>query len=54
MATFRFNQAQVDALKSRKSAYDVRDRDLKGFGVRVLTAVAAMSVCAAMPRSIAT
>ena len=36
MATLRLNQARVDALKPRKSAYDVRDRDLKGFGVRVL------------------
>ena len=36
MATLRLNQRRVDALKPRKSAYDVRDRDLKGFGVRVL------------------
>ena len=36
MATLRLNQGRVDALKPRKSAYDVRDRDLKGFGVRVL------------------
>ena len=36
MATLRLNQARVDALKPRKSTYDVRDRDLKGFGVRVL------------------
>ena len=36
MATLRLNQCRVDALKPRKSAYDVRDRDLKGFGVRVL------------------
>ena len=36
MATLRLNQARVAALKPRKSAYDVRDRDLKGFGVRVL------------------
>ena len=34
MATLRLNQVKVDALKPRKSAYDVRDRDLKGFGVR--------------------
>ena len=32
----RLNQRRVDALKPRKSAYDVRDDDLKGFGVRVL------------------
>ena len=36
MATRRLNQGRVDALKPRRSAYDVRDRDLKGFGVRVL------------------
>ena len=36
MATLRLNQVRIDALKPRKSAYDVRDRDLKGFGVRVL------------------
>ena len=36
MATLRLNDRRVDALKPRKSAYDVRDRDLKGFGVRVL------------------
>ena len=34
MATLRLNQGKVDALKPRKSAYDVRDPDLKGFGVR--------------------
>ena len=36
MATLRLNQHRVDALKPRKSAYDVRDRGRKGFGVRVL------------------
>ena len=36
MATLRLNQRRVDALKPRKSAYDIRDRSLKGFGVRVL------------------
>ena len=36
MATLRLNERRVDALKSRKSTYDIRDRDLKGFGVRVL------------------
>ena len=36
MATTRLSQRRVDALKPRRSAYDVRDRDLKGFGVRVL------------------
>ncbi len=36
MATLRLSQRRVDTLKPRKSAYDVRDRELKGFGVRVL------------------
>ena len=36
MATLRLNERRVDALKPRKSAYDIRDRDLKGFGVRIL------------------
>ena len=36
MATLRLNDRRVDALKPRKSAYDVRDRELKGFGVRVM------------------
>ncbi|MDE0049126.1 MAG: tyrosine-type recombinase/integrase [Rhodospirillales bacterium] len=36
MATARLSQRRVDALKPRKSAFDVRDRDLTGFGVRVL------------------
>ena len=36
MATLRLNECRVDALKPRKSAYDIRDRELKGFGVRVL------------------
>ena len=36
MATLRLDQRRVDALKPRKSAYDVRDRELRGFGVRVL------------------
>ena len=36
MATLRLDQRRVHTLKPRKSAYDVRDRDLKGFGVRIL------------------
>ena len=36
MATRRLNQGRVDALKPRRSSYDVRDRVLKGFGVRIL------------------
>ena len=36
MATLRLNERRVDTFKPRKSAYDVRDQELKGFGVRVL------------------
>ena len=36
MATLRLNERRVDTLKPHKSAYDVRDRELTGFGVRVL------------------
>ena len=32
----RLNQRRVDALEPREAAYDVRDDELKGFGVRVL------------------
>ena len=32
----RLNQRRVDALEPREAAYDVRDNELKGFGVRVL------------------
>ena len=35
MPTVKLDQRRIDALKPRKSAYDVRDRDLKGFGLRV-------------------
>ena len=35
MATIRLSERRVGALKPRKSAYDVRDRELKGFGVRI-------------------
>ena len=36
MATARLTQRRVDSLKPRDSAYDIRDQELKGFGVRVL------------------
>ena len=36
MATVCLNERRVDALKPRESAYDIRDRELKGFGVRIL------------------
>ena len=35
MPTILLDQRRVDALKPRKSPYDIRDRNLKGFGVRV-------------------
>ena len=35
MATTRFTQARIDALRPRKAARDVRDAGLKGFGVRL-------------------
>ena len=36
MATIRLSERRVDTLKPRKSAYDMRGREPKGFGVRVL------------------
>ncbi len=36
MSTVRLTESRIKGLGSRKSPYDVRDRDLKGFGVRVL------------------
>ncbi len=36
MATVRLDEPRVHTLKPRKSTYDVHDRDLKVFGVRVL------------------
>ena len=36
MATLGLNDRRVGQLKPRKSTYDIRDRDLKGFGVRVM------------------
>ena len=36
MAMHHLNDRRVDALRTRKSAYDMRDRELKGFGVRVM------------------
>ena len=35
MATTRLTQARVKAFRPRKAAYDIRDADLKGFGVRL-------------------
>ena len=35
MPAVKLNQCRVDALKPRKSVYDMRDRDLKGFGLRI-------------------
>ena len=36
MARLRLDARRVGALKPRRSAYDVRDRELTGFGVRIL------------------
>ena len=36
MATVRLDDRRIRALKPRKSTYDIRDRELKGFGVRIL------------------
>ena len=36
MSKSRLTQRRVDALKARGSTYDVRDADIKGFGVRIL------------------
>ena len=36
MPSIRLTQHRVDALKPRKSTYEVRDADLVGFGIRVL------------------
>ena len=35
MSNTRITQRQIDALKPRKTTFDVRDTELKGFGVRV-------------------
>ena len=36
MPVMRLNESRIKALEPRKSPYDVRDAELKGFGVRVL------------------
>ena len=36
MPNIRFTESRIEALEPRKSPYDVRDAELKGFGVRVL------------------
>ena len=36
MRNLSLNQSRVDRLKPRNSTYDIRDTDLKGFGIRVL------------------
>ncbi len=37
MPSAYLDRARVDTLKPGQSAYDIRDVDLKGFGVRVLS-----------------
>ena len=36
MPIVRLNESRIEALEPRRSPYDIRDRELKGFGVRVL------------------
>ena len=36
MRNLPLNQIRVDRLKPRNSTYDIRDTDLKGFGIRTL------------------
>ena len=36
MTTVRLTQRRIDEFRPRKSVYDIRDRDLKGFGVRIM------------------
>ena len=36
MPNVRLSQSRIEALRPRRSPYDVRDAELKGFGVRVL------------------
>ena len=36
MSNVRLSQSRVEALEARRAPYDIRDRDLRGFGVRVL------------------
>ena len=36
MPIVRLNESRIEALEPRKSPYDVRDTELKGFGIRIL------------------
>ena len=36
MPTSRLTQRRVDALKPRRTTCDIRDTEIKGFGVRIL------------------
>jgi len=36
MTNIRLSESRIKALKPRKRSYDIRDSELKGFGVRVL------------------
>ena len=35
MPPVRLDQRRAGTLRPRRTAYDIRDRDLKGFGIRV-------------------
>ena len=39
MSGVHFPERRIEALEPRKSPYDIRNADLKGFGVRVLGCV---------------
>ena len=36
MANVRLNESRIEAFRPRRSPYDVRDAELKGFGIRIL------------------
>ena len=36
MPSLRLTETRVEGFRSRKSPYDIRDSELKGFGVRIL------------------
>ena len=38
MPTIRLTQRRIDALRPRRKVRDIRDAELKGYGVRVMSA----------------
>ena len=53
MPAIKLDQRRVDALKLRKSAYDVRDRDLKGLAQLVNRMGHLVTAAARQARSLA-